>query len=64
MSEFTEILKTVERCIEHDLLSDDALKDINQIIIDDLDSQMKPTLSEGVKREVDPDCESGVCGAR
>lgn len=58
-------IKTVKRCIENEILSDKAAIEINQILIDDLNSQMDQKLSpDDIERDIDPDCNSGVCGAR
>ena len=63
MTEFEEVLKTVERCIKYDLLSEKAIMQINEIIIGDLED--KPQLNpDDVDRDLGSSCEDGICPVR
>jgi ATP-dependent Clp protease ATP-binding subunit ClpA len=64
MTEKQEVLNRVEKCLKYDMLSDEAIVKINQIIIEDLEESKLKLNPDDMPREVDPDCESGVCGAR
>lgn len=64
MTEVKEVLNRVEKCIKHDLLSEEAIVKINEIIIEDLEEPKLRLNPDDLGREVDPDCESGLCGAR
>jgi len=60
-----EVLRTVKRCIDNDMLQDDTIKEINSLLIEDLSGQIEPKINpDDLGREVDPSCESGICGAR
>lgn len=64
MTEAKEVLNRVEKCIKYDMLSEEAIVKINEIIIEDLEKPKLRLNPDDIERDIDPDCESGLCGAR